>query len=60
MNPAFWFLVILGLALLWFLCNPVFKTIGGWFNDARNNVKKNTSDDEPDEDERTEDNFEQR
>lgn len=60
MNLAFWVLVILGIGFLWFLCNPVFKTVGGWFTDGRDNVKKNMSDDTPDDNERTEDNIEQR
>lgn len=56
MNIAFWLLAILGLAAIWFLCNPVFRYIGGFAKDAANNVKKNMSDDgTPDEEnERTE------
>ncbi len=54
MNIAFFLLAGLALVALWFLFNPVFKYIGGFFEDAVENVKKNTSDGEPDgENERT-------
>lgn len=45
MNIAFWIIIILALAAVWFLCNPVFKYIGGFAKDAADNVKRNTSDD---------------
>ena len=59
MNIVFWFLVILALAAVWLMLNPIFKRVGRfWINVARK-TKKNMSADERTEG-KEEDRFEQR
>ena len=53
MNIVFWFLVVLGLALVWLLCCRDFKGIGafwlGLFDDAKKEMRDDT-DDHPEND----------
>lgn len=49
MNIAFWFIVIVCVAALWALLSPWFKSIGDDLLSGISNVKKEMSDDTPDE-----------